>query len=221
MARLQVIALSTIGIERDEVVVHGQIVVDGGVEVYGDCGDGTVHPLRYAVRGSPGASWYLRIRCDSDLVYVDDVTIGATGTFESGPRELRLSPITLKMLERDGGHGEERRPALSTALQQQGAAIMSYKLKVETNDAVQTCALFLDEEPIVDFNEDGEAELQLTAGEHYFYYDVRGSGAEVSLDLEGEREVEIIEPAAEWPFEIKVPDDRTGEADRFYIRVGA
>ena len=95
MARLQVLTIPNIDITSDEVVVHGQTVgADGSVEVYGTCGDGTLHPLRYTVCGKAGGSWKLRISCGSDLVYSDDVTLAAgSETFESGPRELKLSPI--------------------------------------------------------------------------------------------------------------------------------
>jgi hypothetical protein len=97
---------------------------------------------------------------------------------------------------------------------------MPYTVKVEASDEVQTWGLFLDEIPIEDFNEDGEASLELTPGEHFFYYDVRGAGGKVTISLEGDPEVAIIEPEGEWPFEVEVPADRPGKADRFYVRLG-
>lgn len=97
---------------------------------------------------------------------------------------------------------------------------MPHKVTVEADDDVQTWGLFLDEVPIEGFNEDGEAPLQLTPGEHFFYYDVRGPGGKVTISLEGEPEVAIIEPEGEWPFKVEVPTNRVGKADRFYVRVG-
>lgn len=95
---------------------------------------------------------------------------------------------------------------------------MTYRLKVEAEDH-EGWALFVDRVPVIDFNEDGVAELDLGVGEHSLTYDVRGAGAKVAIDLETRPPI-IVPLGAEWPFEVEIPDHASGEADRIYFVIG-
>jgi len=98
---------------------------------------------------------------------------------------------------------------------------MRYLLKVDQDDATQSCAIFIDREPIAGTDDPDGVRLELASGEHTLTYDVSGPGAEVEIALEGNPEPKIIIPSdGEWPFAVAVPDDRTGLADRIYFIVG-
>jgi hypothetical protein len=95
---------------------------------------------------------------------------------------------------------------------------MTYRLTVEAAD-YEGWAIFVDRLPVIDFNDDGETDLDLGPGEHSLLYDLRGSGATLSIDLQTRPPI-IVPIDAQWPFEVEVPGDSSVAADRLYFVIG-
>ncbi|HEV2818420.1 MAG TPA: hypothetical protein VGW40_14505 [Allosphingosinicella sp.] len=97
--------------------------------------------------------------------------------------------------------------------------VITRKLTVEIEDAEAAPAIFINEEAVVDFNEEGEAEIQLNPGENVLTYEVRGAGAKASFDVEGQPPI-VVPVGATWPFEVKVPLQRTFALSNIYFMIG-
>jgi len=96
---------------------------------------------------------------------------------------------------------------------------VTLKLTVKHEGALAPPAIFADRDPVIDFNEDGEANVTFDPGECTLTFEIFGAGASLSLDLEG-RPAIIIPVGAEWPFEVEVRQDRSAAAGRIYFAIG-
>jgi hypothetical protein len=94
---------------------------------------------------------------------------------------------------------------------------MALTLKVKPDDKVIVWAIHVDGRPVVDFNRDLEAFINVGLGEHRLTYEVRGAGSTLAIDI-AERP-RIVQPQAEWPFEVEVPDNRPVNYDALYFEV--
>jgi len=95
---------------------------------------------------------------------------------------------------------------------------MSRTLKVESEGG-EGWAIFVDRMPVIDFNKDGEAPVDLNVGEHSLTYEIRGSGGKITIDLEGRPRI-ILPVGGTWPFKAKVPGHSSLTSDRIYFVIG-
>lgn len=85
---------------------------------------------------------------------------------------------------------------------------MAYTLTIEPDDKTLGWLVFVDHRPVVDFNRDLQAFLNLDAGNHRLVVDVRGSGATVKATIDGN--AVHVSPAGGWPLAVTVPNNKTG-----------
>jgi hypothetical protein len=96
---------------------------------------------------------------------------------------------------------------------------VTLKLTAKAEGALAPPAIFADRDPVIGFNDDGEAQVSFEPGECTLTFEIFGAGASLSLDLEGRPRI-IIPVGAEWPFEVEVREDRSAAAGRIYFVIG-
>lgn len=87
---------------------------------------------------------------------------------------------------------------------------MAYTLTVEPDDDGLGWLLFIDHRPVMDFNRDLQAFLNLDPGSHRLVVDARGAGSTVKIKIDGN--AQLITPAGGWPLTVTVPKNKTGLA---------
>ncbi|CAM5276216.1 hypothetical protein ACFSUK_07740 [Sphingobium scionense] len=86
---------------------------------------------------------------------------------------------------------------------------MAVLLRVDPSEDVLAWAIFIDRRPITNFNRDFESLVTLGKGEHRLVIDADGSGATVTVSIDG---ATLVQPAgATWPLKLEVPNNRTGK----------
>lgn len=85
---------------------------------------------------------------------------------------------------------------------------MVHTLKVDPDDKVLGWLIFIDHRPVVDFNRDMEAFLNLAPGPHRLFVNSWGRGSELKISIDGTATMTV--PPGAWPLSIKVPQSKTG-----------
>lgn len=86
---------------------------------------------------------------------------------------------------------------------------MANLLRVDPSEDVLAWSIFIDRRPITNFNRDFESLVSLAEGQHRLVIDADGSGATVTVTIDG---ATLVQPAgAIWPLKLEVPDNRTGK----------
>ncbi|WIA54289.1 hypothetical protein N6H05_14580 [Sphingobium sp. WTD-1] len=85
---------------------------------------------------------------------------------------------------------------------------MANLLHVEPSDDVLAWAIFIDRRPITNFNRDFESLVTLAEGEHRLVIDADGSGATVTVTIDG---ATLLPEGSTWPLTLEVPGNRTGQ----------
>ena len=70
--------------------------------------------------------------------------------------------------------------------------------------------LFIDNRPVIDFNRDFEASINLAAGQHRLVVDARGGGSTVEVTI---KNATLTQPSGAWPLKVVVPKSKTGLID--------
>ena len=85
---------------------------------------------------------------------------------------------------------------------------MAHTLTVEPDADVLAWLVFVDHRPVVDFNRDLQALLNLQPGTHRLVIDARGPGSTVKVTIDGG--AVLTTPAGGWPLAVSVPGNKTG-----------
>ena len=86
---------------------------------------------------------------------------------------------------------------------------MANTLSVDPDGENLGWLIFVDRRPVVDFNRDLKALLNLSLGHHRLVVDTRGSGSEIKVSIDGG--AVLNDPAGGWPLTISVPKTMAGK----------
>lgn len=86
---------------------------------------------------------------------------------------------------------------------------MAHTLTIDPDDDTLGYLVFVDRRPVINFNRDLQAQLNLAAGTHRLVVDARGSGSTVKVTIDGG--AVLKDPAGGWPVTITIPKNQTGK----------
>lgn len=87
---------------------------------------------------------------------------------------------------------------------------MAYTLVVDPNDETLAWFVFIDRRPVINFNRDFQASLNLNSGSHRVVVHAQGKGATVKVSIEGG--AIMTNPAGAWPLIASVPSNKVGHS---------